>query len=81
MSAYARRGTRHRAFEGMDLFSLADGCGWVFYAENRSALLRFNVGAEFTESFNLLASRRSLSTIDVVPPRCGQVLQVRSQLV
>jgi calpain-15 len=80
VGAYARRGARHRAFEGagMDLYTLQDGCGWLLYAENRSRSLRFSVGADLADSFNLLASRGSLVTQDAVPPRSGQLLQVLS---
>jgi len=80
VGAYARRGTRHRAFEGtgMDLYRLQDGCGWLLYAENRSRLFRFTVGVDLSESFNLLASRGALATQDAVPPGSGQLLQVLS---
>lgn len=80
VGAYARRGARHRAFDGagMELYTLQDGCGWLLYAENRSRTLRFSVGADLSDSFNLLASRGSLVTQDAVPPRSGQLLQVLS---
>ena len=35
-----KHGTRRHAFDGQALFTLQDGCGWLFFAENNSRMSR-----------------------------------------
>ena len=77
LAAYVKAaGKPHRAFDGMTVFSRADGAGWLSYAENRSRMGHFTVQLDQSSSFNVLPSRGSLTTYDVLPPGCGQLLQV-----
>jgi calpain-15 len=69
-------GKRHRAFEDMVIFSRHDGAGWLSYAENISARMSFRVELDESDSFNVLPSRGSLNTMDILPPGKGQLLQV-----
>lgn len=79
LAAYARtKGERHRAFDGMALYSVHDSGGWLTYAENRHAFARFTVQLAHDGSFNVLPSRGSLSTYDVLLPGHGMLLQALS---
>ena len=65
LGAYCRRGERRRAFDGMGMYTLADGAGFLHYAENASRVGRFTVQLDCAGSFNLLSSRGSQQTLDV----------------
>jgi len=79
IAAYAiSRGERHHAFDGMAIYSHHDGAGWLTYAENRHGFMRFSVNLNHDGSFNVLPSRGSLTTYDVLCPGRGQLLQVLS---
>jgi len=76
LASYVRRwGQCHTAFDGMRMYTCTDGAGWLTYAENTSAFARFGIRLDYSGSFNVLASRSSLSTYDVLPPGHGQLLQ------
>lgn len=66
------------AFDGMALYSLRDGCGWLLYAENMSRLSSFTVKIDLSSSFNCLSSRGSLSSLDVLPPGHSQLIHALS---
>ena len=77
MAAYVKaRGERQQCFDGMALYSVQDDAGWLTFAENRSSLCGFAVDVDHSESFNVLPSRGSLATHDVVPPGHAQLIQV-----
>lgn len=79
LAGYIRsNGKRHAAFDGMCTYSLHDAAGWLTYAENTSSMMRFTLTLDHENSFNVLPSRGSLCTYDVLPPGRGQVLQVLS---
>ena len=79
VAAYVKfKGKRHRAFDGMALFSCQDDSGWLSYAENAHGLARFTVDLSHDGSFNVLPSRGTLQTFDVLPPNTGQLLQALS---
>lgn len=79
LASYIRRwGQCHTAFDGMRMYTCTDGAGWLTYAENTSTFARFGVRLDYSGSFNVLASRSSLSTYDVLPPGHGQLLQALS---
>ena len=60
---------------------LNDGCGLVVFAENKTSMGRFTVQLDCNGSFNLLPSRTSLATYDVLPAGTSQLLQVLTQAV
>ena len=78
LGAYARRGEARRAFDGCYMYTLADGCGFLVYAENTSRMQSFTLELDFAGSFNLLSSRGTEQTFDVLPPMHGQLLQALS---
>ena len=59
----------------MALHSMHDSAGWLTYAENRHALAKFTVELQHDGSFNVLPSRGSLTTYDVLMPGRGMLLQ------
>ena len=76
LAAYARRGRRRDAFDGMSLWSLQDGAGLVTYAENRAPHLSFGIGLDHAGSTNVVPSRGAPLTSDTLLPKHGQLLQV-----
>uniref|UniRef100_A0A7S4F0D9 Uncharacterized protein n=2 Tax=Chrysotila carterae TaxID=13221 RepID=A0A7S4F0D9_CHRCT len=72
------RGESSRISSEMSIHSLQDECGWLVFAENTSRLSTMSVMIDASQSFNLLASRRCMETVDAVPPRHAQLLQVFS---
>ena len=77
LGSYVKGGGKwHRAFEDMGIYSRHDGAGWLSYAENISARMSFRVELDESDSFNVLPSRGSLNTMDILPPGKGQLLQV-----
>jgi len=79
IAAYVKsKGTRHRAFESMAQWSVHDQAGWLTYVENSHSFARFTVNLSHDGSFNVLPSRGSLVTYDVVPPGHGQLVQALS---
>ena len=81
LGSYVKGGGKwHRAFEDMGIYSRHDGAGWLSYAENISARMSFRVELDESDSFNVLPSRGSLNTMDILPPGKGQLLQVLTDL-
>ena len=80
IAAYIKtKGERHRAFEGMELYSHHDNAGWLTYAENTGWLGRaFSINLNHDGSFNVLPSRGSLTSYDVLGPGQGMLLNVLS---
>ena len=76
LAAYARRGRRRDAFDGMSLWALQDGAGLVSYAENRSGALSFCVGLDHAGSTNVVPSRGAPLTSDTLLPKHSQLVQV-----
>ena len=59
----------------MTLYSTHDDAGWLTYAENRSSFCGFTVDIDHADSFNVLPSRGTMATHDVLPPGTGQPLE------
>lgn len=79
LAGYLRMsGERHAAFDGMVMYSLHDAAGWLSYAENTTAMMRFTLTLDHEGSFNVLPSRGGLCSFDVLPPGRGQLLQALS---
>ena len=79
VAAYCKHmGRAHRAFDGMTLYSVHDGSGWLTYAENAHSYARFTINLSHENSFNVLPARGSLATYDVLMPGRGQLLQCLS---
>jgi len=81
LGAYARRGERQDAFDGMRVYTLQDEMGLITYAENGtpSASRRgFQVQLDYSGSRNVKASRAGPRSSDVIQPMRGQLLQVLS---
>jgi len=77
LAAYVKSGGKpHSPFEAMVLYTKHDGAGWLSYAENRSTLGAFTVELNQEGSFNVLPSRGSLASFDILRPQRGQLLQV-----
>ena len=56
LGAYARRGEARRAFDGCYMYTLADGCGFLVYAENTSRMQSFTLELDFAGCFHLLSN-------------------------
>ena len=76
LAAYARRGARRDAFDGMSMWTLQDGAGLLSYAENRAAGLGFSVDLDHAGSSNVSPSRGAARTADTLLPMHGQLVQV-----
>ena len=77
LAAYVlSRGECHRAFDRMAVYSMHDPAGWLTYAENRHAMAKFTIELQHDGSFNVLPSRGSLTTYDVLMPGRGMLLQM-----
>ena len=79
LAAYCRRaGEYHFAFDGMATYAVHDSAGWLTFAENTTSMMRFSINLDHEGSFNVLPSRGSLSTYDVLLPGQGMLLQALS---
>lgn len=75
------KGSREELREGMVCYSLMHGwCGGLFVIQNTANSHSFHIKCDCSDSSNLVSTRKTLVTADIVPPRHCQVIMVLSQL-
>lgn len=76
-----KHGKRHEGIPGVTCYYLSKGMsGLVIAAENRRTDMFLQLDCNCSDSFNIVSSRGSLETHDVVPPHHRQIVILLTQL-